>query len=151
MTTNARIITAATVATAGAAMYRDQAAVAYFTDLITAQQLVSEDEIGNPFEAVTANAKSAKPRFEIHERQIEGSRAFRMTLMQRNNANKMSEIDSIQLGLYGKRLDAPAKQPAEPKLTGQALLDAAVAEHMAENPDADEAIVALEMEAALAS
>jgi hypothetical protein len=96
MTQNVRIITAATLAsTVGAARYRDQAAVT---------ALVGPDV---DFNAMTQNAKASKPAFEIHERE-NSRRNYTLTLIRRNNANKTTEVGSIDVGFYGRRLNAQA-------------------------------------------
>jgi hypothetical protein len=64
----------------------------------------------------TSNAKASKPVFEVHERQLTQrdkqagiESTYRLTLVRRNNANKQTEVDSIDVGMFGKRL-----KPATP-------------------------------------
>lgn len=112
-TSTARIISCVTLAaTAGAIMFRDQAA-------LTAFGLEHAD-----FLAQTENKKASKPVFEIHEREV-AKREFQLTLMKRNNANHLTDVSSIKLGLYGKRLDKPAKAEQEPALVVEADAEAA--------------------------
>lgn len=98
MTQNtARIITAATIATGTASAYRDRTAIAHFAA-----------EHGVDFDAMTTNAKSPKPRYEVRETQLEG-RNFEMTLVERSNSNQTKFGPSIKVGIYGGRLDKPVK------------------------------------------
>ena len=99
-TSTARII-AMGIASTGAASYRDQAALDAFSPVVP------------DWEQLTENKKASKPVFEIHEREV-AKREFALTLMKRNNANHLTEVSSIKLGLYGKRLDKPAKAEQEP-------------------------------------
>jgi hypothetical protein len=107
MTNAARVITAASAVGAGvigrsADAWRNDFALAHFG----AQE-------GVDFSAMTANKKAAKPVFEVHERET-GKREYQLTLMRRSNANKLSEVSNVRVGMFGKLLDRPAAPaPAE--------------------------------------
>jgi hypothetical protein len=57
----------------------------------------------------------------VHEREL-AKREYRLTLMRRNNANKLSEVDSVDVGMFGKVLkpaasqDMPAEDTVEPEV-----------------------------------
>jgi hypothetical protein len=74
---------------------------------------------GVDFGLHTSNAKGPRPVFEVHERQLTQrdkqagiESTYQLTLMRRNNANKLSEIDSVTVGMFGK-LIRPAAGPTE--------------------------------------
>jgi hypothetical protein len=119
MTQNVRVITASLASSAialgrSAEQWRNDFAVSHFG---------GREDVD--FGQFTSNAKGPKPVFEVHERQLTArdkkagvENTYQLTLMRRNNANKLTEVDSIRVGMFGKLLreasDAPqADVPAE--------------------------------------
>jgi hypothetical protein len=105
MTNAARVITLASASVAislgrSADQWRNDFAIAHF----------GGDDVD--FSATTKNAKASKPVFEVHERET-GHREYQLTLMRRNNANKLTEVSSVRVGMFGKLLDVPAEEAVE--------------------------------------
>jgi hypothetical protein len=113
MTNAARVITASMASTAialgrSADQWRNDFAVAHFGQ--------REDV---DFSLFTSNAKASKPVFEVHERQLTQrdkkagvDSTYRLTLVRRNNANKQTEVDSVDVGMFGKLLKPAATEEA---------------------------------------
>jgi hypothetical protein len=104
MTNAARVITLASAssplcASRNAEQWRNDFAISHFTS----------DDVD--FVAQTKNAKASKPVFEVHERET-ARREYQLTLMRRSNANKLSEVSSVRVGMFGKLLDKPQAAPA---------------------------------------
>lgn len=108
--TDARIITAALTTAALGTPIIGRSAEQWRNDFAVAHFGKREDV---DFSLFTSNAKSSKPVFEVHEREL-ARREYQLTLMRRNNANKLSEVDSIRVGMFGKLLkDAAVELDAE--------------------------------------
>lgn len=99
-TSTARIITAFDATPAEKIMGRS--AAAWRTDFAIKHFGLTGD--------LTQNKKSPKPVAEVHEREI-GKREYRLTLMHRKNNGQLVAGDSIRVGMFGKLLDKPVRQP----------------------------------------
>lgn len=105
MTQTARVITIASASTAialgrSAEQWRNDFAISHF----------GSDDVD--FSALTSNKKAPKPRFEVHERET-ARRTYRLTLMERSNANKLSEVSSVDVGMFGKLIKPAEEAPQE--------------------------------------
>jgi hypothetical protein len=106
MSTNAaRVITLASASAAiaigrSAEQWRNDFAITHF----------GGDDVD--FGATTTNKKAPKPVFEVHEREL-ARREYQLTLMRRSNANKLSEVSSVRVGMFGKLLREPAPETAD--------------------------------------
>lgn len=141
-TSTARIVTASDATPADKIMGRS--AAAWRNDFLIKHFGLTDETV--------KNAKWEKPKFEAHERET-AKREFKATLMERKRNGQLVEIAAVRIGMFGKLLDKPVKQPKQevaPAAPQLSKLEQAVQEHMAENPDADAAVVEMEIAQMLA-
>jgi hypothetical protein len=103
---NARIVTAAL---ASAAVSASRNAVQWRNDFLIARA----QGAGHDMAATTQNKKSPKPRFEYHEREV-GHREFVARLYERSNNGKLTEIEVIRIGMFGKLIADETVRPEAP-------------------------------------
>ena len=114
-TSTARIVDLSTATVVGG---MGRSAVAWRNDFLV---IWAADHTGGvpPQGQTVKNAKWEKPRFEIHERET-AKREYRAVLVERKANGQLKEVAAVRIGMFGKLLDKPAKNPVlSPALEGE--------------------------------
>ena len=113
------------------------------------------EDLGLPMNDMIVTKQWSKPRFEVIQERLPsdmyGTRAWEVSLIERDGSGRKTVLDTVHMGLYGGRLDTPTTQDPQPAT--QEVEDPTIAqmmeEYMAENPDADYAMAEAELIAML--